>query len=106
MTKQIVQINRLAKGTVLLVETQHSIYEIEILDPHSGMSLVCGGENFKTPQELFLDCSAWQDELHTNAVILGYAIIFVSKQGNMFHTSKVKSVKITGPNKSYSYELE
>lgn len=106
MTKQIVQISRLAKGTVLLIETQHSIYEIEILDPYTGMSMASGGENFKIPQELFIDCSAWQDELYEGAIMVGYAIIFVSKQGNMFHTSKVKSVKITGPNNSYSYELE
>ena len=104
VTKPTIQIDRLATGTILLIETQHSIYEMTLLEPHTGMALITGGEHFKTSQEIFIDSAAWQDELYEGAIIIDYAIILISKHGNMFHTSRVKSAKIIGPN--YSYELE
>jgi len=105
-TKKTIEISRLKPSTVLLVETQNAVYELTVLEPISALCEVSGGEHFKAPQQLFVDCAAWKETCFENKIILGYLIVFISKGGNSFYTSKVKSVKIIGPNNSYSYELE
>lgn len=106
MTNRAVDLTRLKKGTVLLIETNGSVYEAISLDPPTKLfAIIGGGERFIIHTEVNILGCLWGKDRRPNWLEIGMAmeIVPTATPNRMITTSAIKSLKIQ--TEGYSYEL-
>jgi len=110
ITDDGIDVKKLTPGTILLVETNNSYYEIEIVEGSDikiqGGILKNGDARFETPQPAQLNGSTWGGSM-LKMDWIGYLMnMEVVINNKILLTSNVKNVEITSPDENWSYSLD
>jgi hypothetical protein len=93
-------------GTVIEVETLNTLYTVEIInDRHCK---VHGGSWFPEPTVTSITGAVWTGhEVEYKRIVIGkrLEIVHPGAETGSITVSKVKSLRITAPNKAWSYEM-
>lgn len=114
-----IDLQKLKQGNKVLLETNESVFDFEILDPTNGLILIEGGRKFATAKEAVLvGVYGKRDFLHQDSLLapfqiergIGIEIKYHDKDGVScdFVTSSVLSAKIHGKDaegKEWGYEV-
>ena len=108
----MVNVSALKKGTVLIVETRHSIYKLEVVEGKeillSGGMTREGEERFPIPTKAIF-CGSIQRHAKVKVDWIGENLrmeIIIGENSKRILTSKVQNVTVESPNGDWSYSMD
>jgi hypothetical protein len=109
--KPYIDVTRLKRNTELLIETKHTVYEIVVLGPKSGMMSIHGGRRFIRPTKVKFRGSVQvngENTMTANYIEGDKSMCFSwtddSGDHDMF-TEMVVSARVTASDKSWYYDV-
>src|SRR5690606_27033611 len=113
--KKALDLTKRKKGDLILLETKEAVFEIKIITPSTGRTLIQGGKRFKLPTEAKIIGSYGastneKEKLRIKLSIehgIGIQINYLDEEGNKseFITAPVISANITGEGFQKGFEV-
>jgi len=93
----VIDIKKLEKNSIILLETKDTVFEIAVTGPRTGMLIISGGILFIRPTKVKITGTIKRGR----PVKLSYT---EKDESHRFSTSEVISATVFGPNKSWRYD--